>query len=863
MKKIYLALFLFFFKTLSVLAQPVTAAPDPTAASADVISVYSNTYTDLAGTDFFPNWGQSTVVTEISIGVNTIKKMENCNYQGTQFASPINASTMQYLHIDIWTPNCTAFELYLINPGPVEQKVTVTPSNTGWNSYDIALSQYTAINLANIIQFKYVSIPFGGTTIYYDNVYFWKVANAPTLSNFSIPAQVMGAAPFTITAPTSNSAGAFTYSSSNTSVATISGNTVTITGIGTSVITANQAAAGAYSAGMIATTLTVTPAAAPTPTVAAANVISLFSNAYTNVSIDTWRTSWSPAAVTLTDLQIAGNDTKLYTNLSFVGVEFTGANVIDATNMQYYHVDVFTPNATTFKVKLVDFGADGVFSNGGDDRVAEIVVSPLTQSGWNSYNIPLTDFVTAGLATRAHLAQMLFEAVPFGSTTAYIDNIYFYNVPNAPTLSNFSIPTQVIGAAPFTITAPTSNSSGAFTYSSSNTSVATIAGNTISIIGIGTSVITATQAAAGAYSAGVITTTLTVTPAAAPTPTVAAATVISLFSNSYTNVSIDTWRTSWSPTAVTLTDLQIAGNDTKLYTNLSFVGVEFTGANLIDATNMQYYHVDVYTPNATTFNIKLVDIGANGIFGGGDDVEHEYTVPTLSQSGWNSYHIPLSAFTNLVTRAHLAQMIFSAAPVGAATTYIDNVYFTNAAVLPISLSTFTANANKNTVALNWSTLNESNNKGFSIERSTDGLHFTSLGFVNGKGNSTAKTNYASTDNTPVIGINYYRLKQMDLDGRFTYSPIATVKFSKTDLLGFSFFPNPATDVLKINIGLIENENATIKLVNNLGQTIISQNIRKSNSASVINFNISNIASGNYYLELKDGANKITEKVLVN
>ena len=104
---------------------------------------------------------------------------------------------------------------------------------------------------------------------------------------------------------------------------------------------------------------------------------------------------------------------------------------------------------------------------------------------------------------------------------------------------------------------------------------------------------------------------------------------------------------------------------------------------------------------------------------------------------------------------------------------------------------------------------------------------------------------------------------MDLDGRFTYSPIATVKFSKTDLLGFSFFPNPATDVLKINIGLIENENATIKLVNNLGQTIISQNIRKSNTASVINFNISNIASGNYYLELKDGANKITEKVVVN
>ena len=163
---------------------------------------------------------------------------------------------------------------------------------------------------------------------------------------------------------------------------------------------------------------------------------------------------------------------------------------------------------------------------------------------------------------------------------------------------------------------------------------------------------------------------------AAPTPTLPAANVISMFSNAYTNVPVDTWQTSWS--AATLTSVQIQGNDTKKYTNLNFVGIESTTSQ-INATNMLYFHVDAWTPNMTTFRIKLVDFGANAAFGGGDDVEHELTfTPTLSS--WNSYHIPLSNFTGLVTKGHIAQLIFSGLPVGAGTLFVDNVYFTTAAL---------------------------------------------------------------------------------------------------------------------------------------------------------------------------------------
>ncbi|MGK4568913.1 hypothetical protein [Flavobacterium sp. 3HN19-14] len=87
-------------------------------------------------------------------------------------------------------------------------------------------------------------------------------------------------------------------------------------------------------------------------------MISLFSNAYTNVPVDTWHTSWSDA--TLEDVQVAGNDTKKYTSLNFVGIE-TVASEIDATNMDYLNIDVWSPNFTVFKVKLVDFGANMVY----------------------------------------------------------------------------------------------------------------------------------------------------------------------------------------------------------------------------------------------------------------------------------------------------------------------------------------------------------------------------------------------------------------------------------------------------------------------------------------------------------------------
>ncbi len=162
---------------------------------------------------------------------------------------------------------------------------------------------------------------------------------------------------------------------------------------------------------------------------------------------------------------------------------------------------------------------------------------------------------------------------------------------------------------------------------------------------------------------------------AAPTPTRNPADVISMFSDAYTNVPVDTWRTPWS--AAVLEDIAIQGNATKKYSLLDFVGIE-TVANQLDITDMTHVHLDVWSADFTFFGIKLVDFGADGAFGGGDDVEHQVNFQAPAQGQWVGLDIPLSDFTGLTTREHLAQYILVGQPTGDNTVYLDNLYFYDA-----------------------------------------------------------------------------------------------------------------------------------------------------------------------------------------
>jgi len=166
---------IYFYNDGSIIpSTPTAAAPTPTAAATGVMSIFSDAYTNVSGTDFNPGWGQSTVVSQPSVAGNTTLKYAGLNYQGTQFASPLNVSGYGYIHIDYYTANSSNLNFYLISPGPVEKAYALSvPSgigaNTnGWKSVDIPLTSFSPVVLSNIIQFKVD----GNGDIYFDNIYF-------------------------------------------------------------------------------------------------------------------------------------------------------------------------------------------------------------------------------------------------------------------------------------------------------------------------------------------------------------------------------------------------------------------------------------------------------------------------------------------------------------------------------------------------------------------------------------------------------------------------------------------------------------------------------------------------------------------
>lgn len=166
---------IYFYNDGSIIpSTPTAAAPAPSHPASGVLSVFSDAYTNVAGTDFNPNWGQNTVVSQLPIAGNNTLKYAGLNYQGTQFASPLNVSSYGFVHLDYYTANSSTLNFYLISPGPVEKSYTLSvpsgigTSNNGWKSIDIPLSAFSPVALNNLIQFKVD----GNGDIFFDNIYF-------------------------------------------------------------------------------------------------------------------------------------------------------------------------------------------------------------------------------------------------------------------------------------------------------------------------------------------------------------------------------------------------------------------------------------------------------------------------------------------------------------------------------------------------------------------------------------------------------------------------------------------------------------------------------------------------------------------
>ncbi|MGB5630384.1 MAG: glycoside hydrolase family 16 protein, partial [Woeseiaceae bacterium] len=164
--------------------EPAAAAPTPTADAANVISLFSDAYTDIAGIDYNPNWGQATVVTQVDIAGNNTLKYAGLNYQGTDFSGNAqDVSGMDTLHVDFWTADSTALNVSLISPGPAETAYALTVMPNTWVSVDIPLTEFAGVDLTDVVQLKFD----GNGTIFLDNLYFESTASSATEPTVAAP----------------------------------------------------------------------------------------------------------------------------------------------------------------------------------------------------------------------------------------------------------------------------------------------------------------------------------------------------------------------------------------------------------------------------------------------------------------------------------------------------------------------------------------------------------------------------------------------------------------------------------------------------------------------------------------------------
>jgi hypothetical protein len=186
--------------------------------------------------------------------------------------------------------------------------------------------------------------------------------------------------------------------------------------------------------------------------------------------------------------------------------------------------------------------------------------------------------------------------------------------------------------------------------------------------------------------------------------------------------------------------------------------------------------------------------------------------------------------------------------------------------LPVTLMYLTATPVANSfIKLDWATASEINNKGFEIERSTDGVAFETIGWMDGHGNSNQQIDYSYNDKTVAPNsVYYYRLKQVDEDGVFAYSNIVSGAIIGTN--GFaveSLRPNPANNKVTVQVVSLADQNATISVTDMLGREVSTQAWLISEGFNGTDIDLTALAAGTYNVVVKSQNQYFTTKLVVS
>ncbi|MEP7142872.1 MAG: T9SS type A sorting domain-containing protein [Ferruginibacter sp.] len=184
--------------------------------------------------------------------------------------------------------------------------------------------------------------------------------------------------------------------------------------------------------------------------------------------------------------------------------------------------------------------------------------------------------------------------------------------------------------------------------------------------------------------------------------------------------------------------------------------------------------------------------------------------------------------------------------------------------LPVTLTSFTASLQQSSqVKVAWSTSMEFNCNRYDIERSTDGIVFSTVATKAGGGNSSVAIAYSLIDDIKMIAapIVYYRLKQIDIDGKGSISKVVSIKLKKT-ISDFTVSPNPFRDKLNINIEWDKNETTIVKVFNVTGSEVVSKNVKMIKGYNYVDIEeLSQVPPGNYIIQFNTPSGKLIKQVI--
>ncbi len=537
-----------------------TAGPSaPTQDAADVISIFSDSYTDVPNAGF-NNYG-AAAFEQVDLGGNAALKYTFVAGAGGNFqvielggGNQIDAAAagMTNFRFDLWFPNevdgSSAFLMKVVDipgSGATEGAINIGASSTpamaqgSWLSFDIPITELQSNGLGAYSNIQQVVIDMvNAGEVYIDNLYFYKPAG--------------GGGP-------------------------------------------------------------IAPTAGPSaPTQDAADVISIFSDSYTDVP-NAGFNNYGAAAFEQVDL--GGNAALKYTFVAGAGgnfqvIELGGGNQIDAAaaGMTNFRFDLWFPNevdgSSAFLMKVVDIPGSGATE--GAINIGASSTPAMAQGSWLSFDIPITELQSNGLGAYSNIQQVVIDMVNAGEV--YIDNLYFYKPAG--------------GGGPI---APTAGPSA---------------------------------------------------------PTQDAADVISIFSDSYTDVP-NAGFNNYGAAAFEQVDL--GGNAALKYTFVAGAGgnfqvIELGGGNQIDAAaaGMTNFRFDLWFPNevdgSSAFLMKVVDIPGSGATEGAINIGASST-PAMAQGSWLSFDIPITELQSngLGAYSNIQQVVIDM--VNAGEVYIDNLYF--------------------------------------------------------------------------------------------------------------------------------------------------------------------------------------------